>query len=831
MLPDKIVIRNSLYPSIKLVILIGTCFAVLLLSGCQLLFTGGNYDGNPDVITKAQIVFTVNPLKPLADGETLELVIVDEVTGLPFHQERIVMNQMADGFFGTVYEARIGSLLTYLFFKVRPDGTRVPEVAADGQPIRYRMYQVSVPGISSETIAGWEDDSPDVREAGYIQGRVVHSDSGDPLGDILVSAGGVQTVSDADGNFIIFPLPPGVQNLTAASMTGLYLPAQATAEIASGKVTPAELSMIPTTFREVTFNVQVPADTVEGAPIRIAGNLTQLGNTFSDIGGGMSGDTRQMPVLAQQNDASYSTTMILPAGVDIRYKYTLGDGFFNAEHAKDLGFLTHQLIIPVESDKVVIEDEVATWRYDSTETVWFQVIVPPYTPQDEPIGIQFRIDEWMPALPMFKIKEDTWVYPLISPHNFSSEIPYRYCRNAPCIDHFQAGVENIPEVRSTATNFSQAALISDQISSWQYLGPAVEPGFSFSNLSQLSPDFTSGIGLTPTYNPNQESYLTQVLAATQDQINHVMISPAWVTAPALAPQMFEVSINRTPRWQELAVEVMNAQNQGLEVSLFPTILFDGSPESWWNDLATDQEQTWQSWLADYQRFIFQYADFSAVNEVEILVLGGDWLEPSLPVNDHSEQFNQPGNMASLWEEIIGDVRDRYQGQVGWMLTLESAADPPDFLDEVDVLYLLWDQQLDPTLGQDERIEQMGEALDEVAQPLVEDLGKPFILVISVPSIQGYGEACIPSPTDLGDCLDTYLLSLSPSASNPGTSDLALQAAYYHAILSAVSARDWVDGVISQGYYPPLALHDTSSSIHGKPAMDLFREWLALVLGN
>jgi hypothetical protein len=36
------------------------------------------------------------------------------------------------------------------------------------------------------------------------------------------------------------------------------------------------------------------------------------------------------------------------------------------------------------------------------------------------------------------------------------------------------------------------------------------------------------------------------------------------------------------------------------------------------------------------------------------------------------------------------------------------------------------------------------------------------------------------------------------------------------VLVAVNQRPWISGLISQGFYPPLALADASASIRGKP---------------
>ena len=54
---------------------------------------------------------------------------------------------------------------------------------------------------------------------------------------------------------------------------------------------------------------------------------------------------------------------------------------------------------------------------------------------------------------------------------------------------------------------------------------------------------------------------------------------------------------------------------------------------------------------------------------------------------------------------------------------------------------------------------------------------------------------------------------------------------YQALLTAASQRDWISGVVTRGYYPPVALQDASPSIHGKPAAELLGEWYPLLVGE
>jgi len=805
--------------------------AIFTLVGCNLSSNKPSFEQNPPPIEKVQVVFGVVTRVDIEEGERMELVILDEVTGLPFNQERIVMERYEGTQYFAVYEAPIGTVVPFRFEKVNQDGVRVPEVGVDGIPVRYRLYRVDGPAIASDTIAGWEDHLPSPTIYGYISGKVVSKEIGEPIKDILVTAGGVQAITDAEGKFTLSPLIAGRHTLIAYSMNGSYIPAHIEAGIATNEVTNATLEMTPSSWKEVTFMVEIPEETFSGAPIRMAGNLAQLGNTFVELGGGMSGDTKLMPTLAETDSNFFTVKLTLPAEIDIRYKYTLGDGFWNAEHGLNKSFVVHQLIIPADAEKITIYDRVATWKSSETETVWFQVDVPVDTPDEELIGIQFSITEWMPALPMFKIKENLWAYPLISPHNFSSEIPYRYCRSTPCTGNFQTGVESLPLPRSSETRFSETILIKDQVEKWAFLSPTESTAGIPVTKPNYREGFIAGLALSPIYTPTALPYISTLLQNSQNAINHILLSPAWIASSPGPPTFFEIKIDGTPRWSHLITEIEIAHTNNLSVSLFPMVNFPTNPLNWWEALQTNEETNWQLLLSQYQDFIYQYATLAELTETETLVIGGDWLFPTLPLSDNLDRYHQPGNIHSIWEQIIAGVRERYHGQIAWQVSLEVAKQPPAFLSAVDKLYLEWDLAPDPANPEIDITTYLGQNLDSIALPLHTDLAKPVILMLAYPSLQGYGAECIPSPVDEGSCIDTSALLLGPAGENPATADLQAQANYYAAFLSAVAERSWIDGVISQGYYPPLQLHDSSASIHGKPAESILLDWYSSVLGN
>ena len=791
-----------------------TMILLAFLSSCNLPISEGSTLARPGVVEKAQLVLTVTSRKPLTQGQQIEMVVIDEVTGVPFQKERLPLSQTKDGSYGIVYPTPVGTVVTYYFQKLAADGSFFPEVRADGMEINFRRLYVDQPGMVKETIAGWADDLPTGQQSGEVSGVILSREMGEPLADILVSAGGIETITDINGKFTLYPLAEGSHSLTAISMSGTYLPIQHDFQASPGKVTVAELEMIPSLWREVTFKVKTPAGTIEGAPIRLAGNLEQLGNTFHDLGSGISGDAARMPALTPLSDGWYSLQMVLPAGIDIRYKYTLGDGFWNAEHGLDQQFVTHQLILPLDGGSMVVEDRVATWRTSNTETIWFKAEVPLDTPPGETIGVQFSIAEWLPALPMMPIGENTWVFPLISPHNFSGEIPYRYCRQTPCVGLGQSGIESPAITRQIPTNFSETHVNSEPVEDWAFLSPDAANIYEFADLTPRDANFVYGVALSP---------FSQHTVVTDLPGDHIILSPAWVPNPANHPRMLAPSIADTMRAETIHGMVRAAHDQGKTVSLYPQVIFTHGADKWWQSQPTDEETFWLQFLTEHRNFVYQYANLAALAGADEIILGGDWLLPALPEDGHFEIYSQPGNIEMIWADTLIGVRERFQGKISFVVSLELAGNPPEFLSQVDTIYLAWDLPLEKISS-----DAMGSALDEHAQTLASEVHKPVVILAAIPSVQGYELDCIPSPNAAGDCLDTSNLKIGPTLENPAASDLEMQADYYYALLTAVSERDWVAGVVTQGYYPDLALNDTSASIHGKPAEQIFNSWLALI---
>jgi hypothetical protein len=127
------------------------------------------------------------------------------------------------------------------------------------------------------------------------------------------------------------------------------------------------------------------------------------------------------------------------------------------------------------------------------------------------------------------------------------------------------------------------------------------------------------------------------------------------------------------------------------------------------------------------------------------------------------------------------------------------------------------------------ITEAGRLLDENIFPVQSQINKPVIIGLSYPSASNSATGCIPATN--GGCLDWTALNRP----NPdiGTVNLDLQQQFdiYDAMFNAINARSWVSGIVSRGYFTPVALQDKSASVHGKPAADLLWYWFPRLLGN
>jgi hypothetical protein len=776
------------------------------------------------------VTFRVRLPESIPPGDSIYLTIMDEVTGLALNPKHFIMEAEDATNYVVILPFRLQSNLKYRYTRA---GQRVvQEHFSKGSAVRYRLLRIDGPTVVNDVLSRWTDTTYS-GPTGRVHGQVKDGDTGNPAANILIAAGGAQTFTAYDGSFIIDGLPPGIHNLAAYSIDGRYQTYQQGASIAADSATPANISLTPSRFVTVDFIVSTPEIPLDSYQIKLAGSLFQTGSIFADLNGGVSTMASRMPPLMPLDDGRFYLRLELPTGADFRYKYTLGDGFWNAELKENGWFQIRQLIVP--EDDLVVEDNVYGWGYPELEPAVFDVAVPDYTPLNDYISIQFNPGHgWTEPIPMWKVDSYRWSYILYPPVENLGQVRYRFCRSDQCgsaDDLISAGSSSPGHM----VDFSQGGkAVSVPVEGWVWLLPDGE--------SVIVPDtqvisrgdrFIAGVELQPYYHP---SWMVGIGAAITDisqmNANYVILSPTWAYSASSHPYLTPVT-GADPMLLELMELIKGAETASLNVGFFPTPRFLTIKEDWWQNAQRDFP-FWVTWFDSYQNFILNFAVMAEDNGVSPLILGGEWLQPALPGGKLSDgtPSNVPQDAGERWRDMIEMVRENYSGPLLWALPFpEGVENPPTFLDEFDGLYLLWSAPLEVENGVSEYglAQWAGNLLDEMVLPLVEELGLPVVLGISYPSVEGWLKGCLIT-------MDTRCVRFEMlERPNPDIPDLNVslqeQVRAYNAVFQAVNDRDWITGLVSRGYYPPTILHDKSASIHGKPARAVLWYWFPLMLGD
>ena len=815
--------------------LIACSIFVFILAGCQNFPTTGSTPQTTHALPKpptpkpdpmAEVFFAVTIPEPLKSGETLVISFLDEVTGLAINPSNYVMQAGDDTHYYRALPFPLNSVVKYRY--LRQGTASINEVRSDNSAVRYRLYYVGGPGEVMDNLASWSD-LPFSRTTGRITGKILNSQTGSGLPDILVSAGGEQTLSDSNGEFSLEGLVEGTHNLVTYSLDGRYQPYQQGAKIIAGKRTPVEIRMTPAVMVNVVFTVIVPDNTVPSTPVRLAGNLTQLGNSFGDLDGGMSSVSVNMPVLTPMMDGRFTTSIMLPAGADIRYKYTLGDGFWNAEHQQNGDFTARQFIVPASGGAV--QDYVETWQSGPSAPILFDVTTPADTPPSDIVSIQFNPYGWTEPIHMWSLGNNRWVYKLFGPFNLMRSLEYRYCRNDQCGIADESATDGSSRSRSVKVSMKPQD-IKDTIDTWKWLNSDRKTFTSQENVLPRDPGFLAGVELQAYLPPTLKHWITPALQDIQTiGSNFVVLTPSW-TFQTIDPIVFTPMLGKDPLGADVSDEVNWADALGLKVAIFPQAHFQQSYDEWWLNSPRDSIW-WDTWFKEYRSFAIYYADLAMENKAQMIVLGGDWMGPALPggVLTDGSNSNLPADAETRWSALVAEIRQHYNGQVYWAVPFPGTqASAPGVINELDGIYLLWYAPLtsleSPTFNE---LRSGAENLfDNEVNAIQTTFNKPLILSIAYPSITGTEKACI---TQAGSrCLDWSSLNQPQTISEPSNLDLNGQLDAYSAVLNAVNTRPWVTGFVTRGYYPSVILQDSSASIHGKPTELLLQYWYKRMLG-
>jgi glycosyl hydrolase family 113 len=780
-------------------------------------------------LPRAEVNFTARLPEPLPANEVLVVSILDEVTGLALNAVDYQMT-MVDA---NTYTAKLAipdrAVLKYRY--VRRGAGRVNEDTNTDANIRYRMLNVLGPTQIVDTLNSWGDRAANTI-SGSIFGTVLNTDTSVPIPDILVTAGGVQAVTDSAGRFQLMGLRGGTHNFVAYAMDGAFQTFQQGAMVAENQSTPVDVRMKPAQMVNVIFNASVPAGTEPGMPLRLAGNLLQLGNTFSDLRGGLSTVADRMPILSLQPDGRYSVSLFLPAGADIEYKYTLGDGFWNSEFTSTGQYATRHLIVP--NQNTTVDDVVQSWQTGPNGPILFEVTVPPDTAIEDIIYVQFNPYGWTPPIPMRLTGTNKWAYKLYGPLNIVGSFGYRYCRNAQCDSADDAQTAGPDSRGHTVTPSLTPQDIIDTVGEWTWPQRTGSPSLVATNIPSRGPGFFAGVEFQSYYDPNVPMFVSNALKNIQALgSNWVFITPTWTYARS-SPLIFSEQPGSDAFWADTVNSVTQARAINLNVALFPQPRFATDMNDFWNNAPRDANW-WDAWFTYYRAFAIHFADLASLTGSQGLVLGGDWIVPALPGGELADgsPSGAPVDAEARWKNIIAEVRQHFRGTILFALPYDTGtiSAPIGILADADVVYLLWFAKLSDQANPNKTdlLNEAGRLLDENIAPVQQQVNKPIVVGLSYPSATYSATGCIPGGN--GGCL--YWTALNrPNPDLPTVNlDLQQQVDIYDAVFNAVNGRTWITGLVSRGYFVPVALQDKSASIHGKPTADLLWYWFPRLLGN
>ncbi len=496
--------------------------SILILTGCSPLFDNSPTEtsSSPTIeptptslpVSEAVVTFNVSIPQSTNQSTSIYIDILDEVTGLALNPARYRMDAIDPQHFSIQLPIKLGEIVKYRY--VRGGDIPAIEYTSAGKQVRYRLLNVSAPMVVDDIVSGWIDQRYS-NPSGRITGTVIDVTNQSPIANVLVCAGGLQTLTSSDGSFVLEGLPPGVNNLVAMTVDGSFTIFQQGANIVAGSSTPAVIQMTPTKMVSITFTVTIPPE-ILGVPVRLAGDLYSLGNTFSDLSGGVSVIASRMPVMTPLPDGRQSITLILPAGTDLHYKYSLGDGFWNSEHTQQGNFVVRDVIIP--DHDTTFNDTVATWTSGQEPPITFNLTVPENTPPGDNVSIQFNPYGWTEPVPMWSVGKNQWMYVLFSPYNLVKNFSYRYCRNDQCgvADDSATQGQTAKGWQVTVGDIPQT--FNDVVHQWS--GLDLQPETTMNLAETITPrdnSFIAGVEFTPEYQPSWQSrYLADFQTLHQD---------------------------------------------------------------------------------------------------------------------------------------------------------------------------------------------------------------------------------------------------------------------------------------------------------------------------
>lgn len=754
---------------------------------------------------------------PKATDNEIIFELIDDITGIELNPTRYIMAKLDEKNYELVLPIKAPSQIKYRFYK--NNGLPIYETDSENNVVQFRMAYVTNESSIPNILANWQDEQYD-HKFGKISGQIVNSETNSPIPNALVVVGGKHSYSNSMGNFRIEKIPPGKHNLVISSTDGEYQTFQQEAIIGEGLTTQANIGLKSSAFINVSFVVDPPENTPETASIRILGNTYQLGNVFGNIYNGTSIAPARAPKLSILSDGNYAITLSLPAGLDLRYKYSLGDGFWNAELNKDGNFVVRQLVVP-EQD-IIINDVIQNWGIADEQTVDFLVNIPENTPNSDVISIQFNSFGWSPPIHMWKISETLWAYQLLGPFQMVGKIDYRFCRNDACDIAFDSSAP-VNGYSFDSTTVPQSFEVN--ITNWNGWGLEIdEPELNIPEIFPRQEGFIAGFSISDNYNVYTPIHIEKAYQnMTEVNANTTIIPIKW-TLSSTNPVVFEPITGLNPLWKDLVLMIQKAQKNNLRVWLSPQIELSSTALrelSQTNDFS-DFENKFSS---DYRDFLNYSADLANYMSVEGIIYPTEiFYLPGIDQNDDIKI-----NMSQTLLGNLDGFRNRFNGKHFISINHNDFSDSP-LLSAVDGYLIIPEIDFVSSDFVGENYETtVRNYFQQMILPIFTEYSKPIIIGVNYPSITGTENGCIKiedhcvdfeTVNNLDYHQDQDLFSL----------DFNTQIILLNATFMAINDLDWINGIVSLNYNPQVAIMDYSSSLRGKPSIGVLWYWYPRLLG-
>lgn len=793
--------------SINRVFIIVYCLIFFLYS-CSPISIINNQDFQASPI---DIAFKVALPEPLAAEESIYIEVLDEITGINLNPKRFKMNLDNELNYSFNFPVIRGSQIKYRYIKIGAD-TNI-ELNGYGERVDYRVVLASENQENNDKIVSWEKPA-ELGSLSEISGYIFDSVTEAPLGEILIFFNGMRTVTSFDGYYQFKNVPTGEFNLVAIHPNGKYEAFQQKAIIAENSITPASFGMKPVKMVNITLNISVPDDTPENASIWMLGNLFSLGNSFSQENSDSGIIASRSPRLNSISNGKYQIKLQLPAGHDLRYKYSLGNHFINAEHTDSGDFVTRQLIIP--NKDITISEEVESWQSNTKNRIDFRVRTPENTPENTTLSIQFNPFIWMKPIPMTEVGENEWAYTLFGPLDYLNTAQFRFCRNEQCgfaDDAITKGLDAPGFL--LAPDGSYPPIIDYEINDWAWLYKNPYDVL-FTDFSKPQNIIIKGFALKDNYQMNWLPYTQYgIMDAAVAGANWIVLPTGWIFDNKPTQRVF-VDWNRYPSGNDISSLYGKIRDTGMNLVLFPQPGEGKNQTDIWQN-AELSFGWWSNWFTFYERMILNYADFAEKIGISTIIIGGGKVSPSFPdgLMPDGSPSNSPYDSEGKWLSLIEKIRTRFKGQIGFALPSSIMAEEKigKIISQCDFVFLELNQSI--SNQDDPSVESLENDFDVLLDGDIYNLyavsQKPLIINIDYYAIDGSASNC----QQLGnDCRLIYQNSLS---NGDISTNVVEQADIYQAALRSMIKKDWITGIISNGFNPVVSSQDASNSVRGKPA--------------